>query len=50
MSNFYKDLVKYFKETPREKVLEDWAKSESLDNIGPSMDDFIQSLKQGGKQ
>jgi hypothetical protein len=34
-------LKKYFEETPKEKVLEDWAKSESFDEVGPTMDEFL---------
>ena len=41
MDKFIEDLKKYFDNTPREKVLEDWAKSESFDDIGPTMDEFI---------
>ncbi len=40
-NNLIEDLKKYFETTPREKVLEDWAKSESFDEIGPTMDEFI---------
>lgn len=36
------DLKKYFETTPRDKVLENWAKSESFDEIGPTMDEFLQ--------
>jgi len=32
-NNFFESLQKYFKETPREKVLEDWAKSAEFDNV-----------------
>jgi hypothetical protein len=35
-NNFFKSLQKYFKETPREKVLEDWAKSAEFDNVSSS--------------
>lgn len=41
MNNFFEDLKKYFEVTPREKVLEDWAKSEEFDQVGPVMDDFL---------
>jgi hypothetical protein len=48
-SNFYKKLKfsfseklkQYFEETPREKILEDWAKSAEFDNVGPTVDDFL---------
>lgn len=39
--DFLQQLKDYFKNTPREKVLEDWAKSAEFDNVGPTVDDFI---------
>jgi hypothetical protein len=42
-SNFYEKLKEYFKTTPREKVLEDWNKSAHLDNVGPTVDEFIEN-------
>jgi len=39
--NFYEQLVKYFQNTPREKVLEDWAKSTEFDNIGLTVEEFL---------
>jgi hypothetical protein len=41
MSNFYEALKQYFEDTPREKVLENWAKSAEFDKIGPSVDEFM---------
>ncbi len=41
MSNFFDDLMKYLQETPREKVLEDWAKSEAFDSVGPTFKEFL---------
>ena len=32
-SNFFEELKNYFKTTPKEKVLEDWAKSDEFDNV-----------------
>jgi hypothetical protein len=42
-SNFYEKLKEYFENTPREKVLEDWNKSAHLDNVGPTVDEFIEN-------
>lgn len=42
MENFAEKLKKYFEETPREKVLEDWEKTKNLDNVGVS---FILPMK-----
>lgn len=40
-SNFYEDLKEYFKVTPREKVLEDWDKSKEFNEVGPTVDEFL---------
>jgi hypothetical protein len=48
-SNFYaalsfafsEKLKQYFEETPMEKVLEDWAKSVEYDNVGPTVNEFL---------
>jgi hypothetical protein len=42
VNNIIEDLMKYFETTPREKVLENWTKSESFDEIGPTMDEFLE--------
>lgn len=42
-NDFFEELKKYFENTPREKVLEDWAKTEELDEIGPTIEEFLQS-------
>lgn len=41
MENFVDRLKKYFDETPREKVLEDWKKTKEWDKVGPTFDDFM---------
>jgi hypothetical protein len=43
MDNFFEELKKYFQETPREKVLEDWAKSKEFDNVGITIDEFLKN-------
>lgn len=45
-SNFYEKLKQYFEETPREKVLEDWAKSAEYNKVGPTIDDFLNNTKE----
>ncbi|UWY29371.1 hypothetical protein N4T20_05400 [Flavobacterium sp. TR2] len=42
MSTLLEDLKKYFKETPKEQIKSDWAKSEKYDEIGPAVDEFIE--------
>jgi hypothetical protein len=46
MNNFYEELKKYFEVTPREKVLEDWAKSAEFDKVGPTVEEFLHNTKQ----
>lgn len=43
--NFYKQLKKYFETTPKEKVLEDWYKSQEFDKIGPIAEKVIKSRR-----
>lgn len=45
MNNYLDDLIKYLKETPRETILKEWAKSEDFDNIGPTFNDFIRNTE-----
>lgn len=45
MENFVDKLKKYFQETPREKVLEDWEKSKDFDNVGITVEEFLQNTK-----
>ncbi len=44
MSNLLEEMDKYFKETPKEKVLEDWAKSEKYDSVGITVNEFMKGL------
>jgi hypothetical protein len=41
--DFFKEFKKYFENTPKEKILEDWNKSAylDLDHIGPTVEEFI---------
>jgi len=45
MSTLLEDLRKYFSETPHEKIISDWAKSEEYDSVGPPVDEFIEFSK-----
>ena len=47
--NFYEELVEYFENTPRHKVLEDWAKSEKWNNVGPTIDELLNNNKKYNK-
>ena len=44
--NFYEKLVEYFKNTPREKILEDWNKTAECDNIGPTVEEFLSNTEE----
>lgn len=46
MNNFFEELKKYFHDTPRDQVLEDWAKSEKFDEVGPTVEEFLRNTKQ----
>jgi hypothetical protein len=41
--NFYEKLKEYFENTQIEKALEDWKKSAHLDNVGPTVEEFIEN-------
>jgi len=43
MNDFTEDLKNYFENTPRAKVLEDWAKTEAFDKVGPTMDELLKT-------
>lgn len=38
--NMLEELDRYFRETPKEKIMEDWAKFEKYDQVGPTIDNF----------
>ena len=44
-ANFYEQLLEYFKNTPKGKILEDWNKSAELDNIGPTLEEFLGNIQ-----
>lgn len=46
MNNFLESLRCYFKNNSREKVLEDWAKTEEFDQVGILMEDFLNIIKE----
>lgn len=45
MNDFLKELEEYFKNTPREKVLEDWMKVSEYDESGVLVRDFLSKLE-----
>jgi hypothetical protein len=38
-------LKHYFATTPKQKVLEDWEKTEALDNNGVTIDEYFKTVK-----
>lgn len=38
------ELIKYFKETPREQILKDWEESKEYDKIGISVLEYISKI------
>ncbi len=46
MSNFFEELKKYFENTPHDKIVADWAKSEEFDKVGPTVEEFLISSQQ----
>lgn len=40
-NNFFEELKNYFENTPKEKVFENWAKSKELDEVGPTIEEFL---------
>lgn len=39
--NLYNEFVNYLENTPRDKVLRDWALSGEYDEIGPTVEEFL---------
>ena len=50
MENFVEKLKKYFEETPREKVLEDWEKTKEWDNVGITVEEFLKNTNDNIKK
>lgn len=40
-NNFLEELKEYFRTTSKEKILEDWNKSQGYDKVGPTVDNFL---------
>ncbi len=40
-NNFFEELEKYFENTSKEKIDEDWQKSLEYDQVGPTMEEFL---------
>ncbi len=43
------ELKKYFEETPREKILEDWENTKEWDSVGITVEEFIQNTNENNK-
>ena len=45
-NNFFEELKKYFDNTPKGQVLADWKKSEKLDKVGATVEEFMECSQQ----
>ena len=45
MNNLLEDLKKYFRDTPQEKIMKDWAETEKFDEVRPQLDKFFEVSK-----
>jgi len=45
-NNFFEELKRYFDNTPKEQVLADWRKSEELDKVGATVEEFVKCSQQ----
>lgn len=41
MNNFFEELKKYLDNTPKDEVLKTWKKSEEMDKVGVSVEEFL---------
>lgn len=41
MSNFFEELKKYLAKTPKDEILETWKKSEKMDQVGVTVEEFL---------
>lgn len=45
MSKMLEKLDAYFKNTPREQILKDWAETEKFDKVGPTIHELVEHLE-----
>ena len=45
MSNFLEGLKHYFENTPKEKILEDWAKTAEFEGVGITLEELLPKLE-----
>lgn len=41
MSTILEEMKAYFEATPREQVLKEWAESSKFDDVGPTIEEFL---------
>lgn len=46
MGKLVDNLRKYFKETPQEQIEKDWEEVEHLNNVGPSVDKYLEYIQE----
>ena len=40
--NMLEELKRYFRETPKEEVLRQWEETKDLDEVGPTVEEFLE--------
>lgn len=48
MSKLLDSLQEYFDNTPQEQLDKDWEKLKEWENVGPSVEEYINYLKENG--
>lgn len=46
MENVYGELKKYFNTTPKEQLQKDWEKLKKYNEIGPTVEEYLNYVKQ----
>lgn len=46
MNNFLEQLEKHFKNTSKEEIKENWAKTKEFDNVGPTVSEYLKQLNE----
>lgn len=44
MGNWYEQMKKYLKETPKEQLDKDWEELKHCNEIGPSVDEYVNAV------
>lgn len=50
MKDFLKEVKEYFENTPQDKIDSDWSKYEEFDQVGPTINEFLEQNISNGKR